>query len=215
MAPRGRSIRSVTGRLWRVPGEVKIFSWINGARLSIPMICVTLARVTPSRSAISACDRTSPALSWRCHSMALRRSSTTRDFLSTLGGFGAPGVPARCSLRRWPTPGASGRRDCRLRRPPWGRAYVDDPEPDFRFETPGAGSQSVTYREPCKCRPGILFGVPGFFFSRLAPAKRWAFASGESRLNSDIRSQVIAFPCSGRGGKPSGSGTRSIHCRIP
>jgi hypothetical protein len=29
-------------------------------------------------------------LSWRCHSMALRRSSTTRDFLSTLGGFGCP-----------------------------------------------------------------------------------------------------------------------------
>ena len=54
MAPMGRSIRSVTGRLWRVPGEVKIFSWINGASFSIPMICVTLARVTPSRLAISA-----------------------------------------------------------------------------------------------------------------------------------------------------------------
>ena len=71
-------------------GMERIFSRISGTSRSMPIAWVTRARVIPSRRAISPWLVHSPASRRACHSMALRRSSTTRGTLSSLGRFGLP-----------------------------------------------------------------------------------------------------------------------------
>lgn len=86
----GTENRSVTRGQRTATGVDRICSWISGARRSIPMTYVTRARVMPSRMAMSAWLAILPDSRRACHSMALRRSSTTRGVLATFGGFGVP-----------------------------------------------------------------------------------------------------------------------------
>jgi len=89
-AAMGRSALSLIAGRPTESGMARMCSWISGASRSKLMICVTRARVIPSRRAIAAWVSTSPASSWRCHSMAIWRSSTTRGVLGFFGGFGLP-----------------------------------------------------------------------------------------------------------------------------
>ena len=82
------------------------------------MIWVTLARVIPSCRAISAWLATLPDSRRACHSMAFRRSSTTRGVFGTTAWFAqaGPRLPPG-----WEAPVASGRRCYRFQTPPWAR----------------------------------------------------------------------------------------------
>ena len=84
----GRSTRSVTEDRPTAFGMERIFSRISGARFSIPMIWVTLPRVSCSRVAISLWLVHSPDLRRVCHSMAFLRSSVTRGRFGSLGSLG-------------------------------------------------------------------------------------------------------------------------------
>lgn len=82
-------------------GIEKTLSWISGARRSRPMTCVTRARVTPSRRAISAWLATSPDSNMARHAWALRSSSATRGGRGSLRGLGLPrrgGAPVTTRL---------------------------------------------------------------------------------------------------------------------
>lgn len=68
----------------------RMCSLISGSRRSMPMTWVTRARVTPSRRAMSAWLAILPESRRACHSMALRKSSTTRGVPGSLGGLGVP-----------------------------------------------------------------------------------------------------------------------------
>ncbi len=81
----GRSYLSVIADLRVMSGMLKICSWNSGARRRRDMTWVTRARVVPSRRAISALFWTSPASICRLHSMAMRRSSVTREVLEPAG----------------------------------------------------------------------------------------------------------------------------------
>jgi hypothetical protein len=94
--------------------------WISGARCSMPITWVTRARVIPSLRAISAWLATSPdpggpATRWPCGGV---RPPGVSLVLWAVWDY--HGVVARHVLLCRSAPGASGRRCCRFRRPPWG-----------------------------------------------------------------------------------------------
>ena len=71
-----------------VAGKAMTRFWTpNGSRRS-PMTCVTRARVTPSRRAMSARVLTFPESSRDCHSLALCNARVAAGTLGTLAGFG-------------------------------------------------------------------------------------------------------------------------------
>lgn len=84
-----RSVLSLTLARRHVAGIIPIDCRIEGASRSKPRTCVTRARVTPSRRAIAAWFGTSPASSWRRHSVAFRSVSTTGGGLGSLGFGGS------------------------------------------------------------------------------------------------------------------------------
>ena len=86
----GRRARSVTAGRRTTSGIDRICSWISGARRSKPRTWVTRARVIRSLRAISAWLGTWPDMRRARHSMAFRRSSTTRGVLGSFGGLGLP-----------------------------------------------------------------------------------------------------------------------------
>ena len=83
-----RSARTDTPDTPLVASNARTRFWIPGESLRSPMTCVTRARVTPSRRAMSARFRAFPESSRDFHSLALCSARTAAGTVGPLSGFG-------------------------------------------------------------------------------------------------------------------------------